>query len=50
MMLKTFNITLGVLVAFSVWSAAILIAALVAVLTLHALVIGGMTAYYLLHS
>jgi len=50
MMLKTFNITLGVLVAFSVWCAAVMVAAFVAIMALHILVVGGMTAYHLLHS
>jgi len=45
-MIKAFNITLGVLVAFSVWCAALLFA----VLALHVVVIGGLTAYHLLHS
>jgi hypothetical protein len=50
MILKTFNITLGVLVAFSVWCGAILVTACVAIVALHALVIGGLTAYHLIHS
>ncbi len=50
MMLKTFNITLGVLVAFSVWCAAILVAALIAILALHVLIAGGFTVYHLMHS
>ncbi len=50
MMIRTINITLGVLVAFSVWCAALMFAIFVAVLMLHVVVIGGMTAYHLLHS
>ena len=50
MMLKTINITVGILVALSLWSAAILFTVLVAVLALHVLAIGGLTAHYLLHS
>ncbi len=45
MLLKTFNITLGVLVAVSVWCAAMLIA----LVGLHVVVIGGLTVYHLLH-
>jgi len=45
MILKTFNVTLDVLVVFSVWCAALL----VTVVALHLLVVGGLTAYYLLH-
>jgi len=37
-------------VAFSVWCAAVMVAAFVAIVALHIVVIGGMTAYYLLHS
>jgi len=52
MMLKTFNITLGVLVAFSVWCAAatfaIFVAVLAAILPLHVVVIGGLIVYYLM--
>ncbi len=50
MMIKTINITLGVLVAFSVWCAAVMFAIFVAVVTLHVVVVGGMTAYHLIHS
>ena len=46
MMMKTFNITLGALVAFSVWCGAVLMT----VLTLHVIVIGGLTVYHLMHS
>jgi hypothetical protein len=49
MMLKTFNITLGALVAFSVWCAAVMFTVFTVVIGLHVLVIGGMTAYYLTH-
>lgn len=44
MIIKTINITLGVLVAFSVWCAALMFA----VLVLHVLVIGGFTVYHLM--
>jgi hypothetical protein len=46
MMIKTLNITLGVLVAFSVWCAAVMFA----IVTLHVLVAGGFTVYHLVHS
>lgn len=46
MIIKTINITLGVLVAFSVWCAAVVLT----VLTLHVIVIGGFTVYHLMHS
>ena len=46
MVINTINITLGVLVAFSVWCAAVMFA----IVTLHVLVIGGFTVYYLMHS
>jgi hypothetical protein len=46
MILNTLNITVGVLVAFSVWCAAMLFA----VLVLHVLVVGGLTVYHLMHS
>jgi hypothetical protein len=47
MILKTFNITLGVLVALSVWCAALTFAIFVAALTLHVLFVGGLTLYHL---
>jgi len=50
MILKTFNITLGVLVALSVWGAAVMVAVFVAIVALHVLVIGGFTVYHLMHS
>jgi hypothetical protein len=46
MMMKTINITVGVLVALSVWSAAVMFA----IVTLRVLVVGGFTVYRLLHS
>ena len=46
MMLKAFNLTLGALVAFTVWCYAIAFT----VMSLHVLVIGGFTVYHLLHS
>jgi hypothetical protein len=48
MIIKTFNITLGVLVAFSVWCAALMFAVFIAMLMLHVLVIGGLTVYHLM--
>jgi len=50
MIIKTINITLGVLVAFSVWCAAVMFAVFAAVLALHVVVIGGFTIYHLMHS
>jgi hypothetical protein len=50
MFLKTLNITLGVLVAFSVWCAALLFAIFVAMLALHVLLVGGLTVYHLMQS
>jgi len=46
MIIKTINITLGVLVALSVWCAAVMFA----IVTMHVLVMGGFTVYHLLHS
>ncbi len=46
MILKAFNRTLGVLVAFSVWCAALVFA----VLAMRALLAGGLTVYHLMHS
>ena len=46
MIMKTLNITVGVLVAFSVWCAAVMFA----IVALHVLVIGGFTVYHLMHS
>jgi hypothetical protein len=46
MMIKTINITLNILVAFSVWCAAVMFA----IVTLHVLVMGGFTVYHLMHS
>jgi hypothetical protein len=50
MIIKTINITVGVLVAFSVWCAAVMFAVFVAIVALHVLVIGGFTVYHLMHS
>jgi hypothetical protein len=46
MIIKTMKITLGVLVAFSVWCAAVMLA----IVTLRVLVISGFTVYHLMHS
>jgi len=48
--LKTLNITLGVLVAFSVWCAALMFAVFVAVLVFHVAVVAGFTIYHLMNS
>ncbi len=50
MMMKTINITVGVVVAFSVWCAAVMFAVFVAIIAVHVLLIGGLTAYHLMHS
>ncbi len=50
MILKTFNITLDVLVAFSVWCAALMFAIFVALLTLNVVAIVGLTVWHLMHS
>jgi len=47
--LKTFNITLGVLVAFSVWCAALMFAVFVAFLIFNVVAISGLTIYHLMH-
>jgi hypothetical protein len=44
--LKTFNITLGVLVAFSLWCAALMFAVFVAIMALHLAIIAGFTIYH----
>jgi len=46
MMIKTFNVTVDILAALAVG----LLAIVIAVVALHALIIGGMTAYYLIYS
>lgn len=46
MMIKTINITLGILVALSIWCAAVMMA----VLILHLFIAGGFTVYHLMHS
>ena len=50
MMMKTLNITLGILVAFSVWCLAMMLAVFIAIMALHIVVIGGFTAYHLMNS
>jgi hypothetical protein len=51
MLIKTINIALGALVAFSVWCAAITFAVLVAIVALRVVVIGGLIVYsHLKHS
>jgi hypothetical protein len=49
MLIKTINITLGVLVAFTVWCAALMFAVFFAILALHIAVIGGFTVYHLMN-
>jgi hypothetical protein len=49
MMIKAINITLGVLVALSVWCAALMFAVFVAILVLHVMIIGGFTVYHLMN-
>jgi hypothetical protein len=44
-MIKTINVTLGVLVAFSVWCAAVMFA----ILALHVVVMGGFAVYHLMY-
>jgi hypothetical protein len=46
MMTKTIHITVGVLVALTVWCAAVMFA----IVTLDVLVTGGITVYHLLNS
>ena len=50
MITKTINITLSVLVAITVWCAALMLAILIAILALHVVVTGGFTVYHLLNS
>jgi len=49
MMIKTIKTTVNVLVAFSVWCVAVMFAVSIAILARY-LVLGGLTAYHLLHS
>jgi hypothetical protein len=46
MIIKTMKITLNALVALSVLCAAVMLA----IVTLHVLVVGGLTVYHLMHS
>ncbi len=48
MIVKTIHVTLGILVAFAVWCAALMLAVLIAITALHVLVIGGFTVYHLM--
>ena len=50
MILKTFNIMLDALVAFSVWCVTLMFAVWIAILLLHVVVIGGFTVYHLMNS
>jgi hypothetical protein len=50
MLLKTFNMTLNVLVALTVWSAALMFAVFIAIFTLHLLALGGLTIDHVVHS
>jgi hypothetical protein len=49
MITKTINITLGVLVAFTVWCAALMFAIFAAMIALHIMMFGGFTVYHLLN-
>ncbi len=46
MMIKTINVMVSALVAFSIWCAAVLFT----ILVLHVVAIGGLTAFHLMHS
>ena len=50
MLLKTIHVALNVLVALTVWSAALMFAVFIAMVMLHVLVIGGLTVYHLMHN
>jgi len=49
-MIKTIGITVGALMAFTIWCVALMYALFFAVLALHVLVIGGFTVYHLMNS
>lgn len=49
MLLKTVNVTLNVLVALTVWSAALMFAVFIAIIALHVLAFGGITLDHLVH-
>jgi len=49
-MLKTINVTLGALVAFSVWMAVVFLGILVAAAVMKIFMIGGSAVYHLMHS
>jgi hypothetical protein len=50
MIIKTLKTGVDALVVVSVWCAAVMVVAFVAILILHVLMIGGLTAYCLMHS
>jgi hypothetical protein len=50
MLLKTINVTLNVLVALTVWGAALMFAVFIAIAVLHILAFGGVTLDHLVHS
>jgi hypothetical protein len=50
MLLKTVNVALNVLVALTVWSAALMFAVFIAVIALHVLALGGLTIDHWTHS
>jgi hypothetical protein len=50
MLLKTVNLTLNVLVAMTVWGAALMFAVFIAIIALHLLALGGITVDHWTHS
>jgi hypothetical protein len=50
MLLKTVNVMLNVLVALTVWGAALMFALCIAIAGWHLLVAGGLTVSHLMHS
>lgn len=49
MLLKTINVTLNVLVALTVWGAAVMFTVFIAIAVLHVLAMGGLTLDHLMH-
>ena len=49
MIIKAIHVMLSVLVAVSVWCAAVVFAVLIASLALHLAVMGGLTTYHLMY-
>jgi hypothetical protein len=50
MLLKTIHVALNVLVALTVWSAALMFAVFIAIMALHVLAVGGFTIDHWSHS